>query len=244
MLARVLAMGLCPSVCLRPSIRPSQVGVLSKQLQESGWFLTRMFLSNSPTLRCKEIRVSLKIMILPSRTLPQHSGFRKFRHDRSIVETCYQLSSTKVDAQSVINWTVVGQLSWQYNTKIIQYKICKASCCRGFRGAIPPSSDSRPLVYHSDRQALSTVRFRRAGQLATASTCWRGVAWREAQCMCFAECCCSICWLLSSLYQKSSVWRPAERVVFSAAWRYASAILAVTDASLLQVGVLPKRMQG
>jgi len=104
-------MGLCPSVCLRPSIRPSQVGVLSKQLQESGWFLTRMFLSNSPTLRCKEIRVSLKITILPSRTLPQHSGFRKFRHDRSIVETCYQLSSTKVDAHSVISWTVVGQLS-------------------------------------------------------------------------------------------------------------------------------------
>jgi len=28
-----------------------------------------------------------------------------------IVETCYQLGSRKVDAQSVINWTVVGQLS-------------------------------------------------------------------------------------------------------------------------------------
>ena len=25
--------------------------------------------------------------------------------------TCYQLSSSKVDVQSVINWTVVGQLS-------------------------------------------------------------------------------------------------------------------------------------
>ena len=39
------------------------------------------------------------------------SGFRKFRHGISIVETCYQLSSRKVDAQSVINWAVVGQLS-------------------------------------------------------------------------------------------------------------------------------------
>jgi len=29
---------------------------------------------------------------------------------------------------------------------------------------------SRPLVYHSDRQALSTARFRRASQLATADT--------------------------------------------------------------------------
>ena len=34
-------------------------------------------------------------------------GHRKFRHGISIVETCYQLSSRKVD---VINWTVVGQL--------------------------------------------------------------------------------------------------------------------------------------
>ena len=36
---------------------------------------------------------------------------------------------------------------------------------------IPPISDSRPLVYHSDHHALSTSRFRRAGQLATADTC-------------------------------------------------------------------------
>ena len=38
-------------------------------------------------------------------------GLIKFRHGISIVETCYQLSSRKVDAQSVINWAVVGQLS-------------------------------------------------------------------------------------------------------------------------------------
>ena len=43
-----------------------------------------------------------------------NSGLRKFRHGLSIVETCYRLSSWKVDAQSVINWTVVDQLSWQY----------------------------------------------------------------------------------------------------------------------------------
>jgi len=40
-----------------------------------------------------------------------NSGVRKFRHSISIVETCYQLSSRKVDAQSVTNWAVVGQLS-------------------------------------------------------------------------------------------------------------------------------------
>jgi len=37
--------------------------------------------------------------------------FKKFRHSISIVEACYQLSSRKLDAQSVINWAVVGQLS-------------------------------------------------------------------------------------------------------------------------------------
>ena len=40
-----------------------------------------------------------------------NSGLRKFRHGISIVETCYLLSSRRVDAQSVINWAVVGQLS-------------------------------------------------------------------------------------------------------------------------------------
>jgi len=40
-----------------------------------------------------------------------NSGLRKFRHGTSIVEMCYQLSSRKVDDQSVINWAIVGQLS-------------------------------------------------------------------------------------------------------------------------------------
>ena len=39
------------------------------------------------------------------------SGLRKFRQGISIVEACYQLSSRKMDAQRVINWAVVGQLS-------------------------------------------------------------------------------------------------------------------------------------
>ena len=58
--------------------------------------------------------------------------------------TCYQLSWRKIDAQSKINWSM----------KLM----------------IPPSSDARLLVYHSDRQALSTARFCRAVQLATADT--------------------------------------------------------------------------
>jgi len=39
------------------------------------------------------------------------SGVKKLRHGISIIEACYQLSSRKADAQTVINWTVVGQLS-------------------------------------------------------------------------------------------------------------------------------------
>jgi len=64
---------------------------------------------------------TFKIRVLPSGTLSQTSdnfvpnfGLRKFCFDISIVEKCHRLSSRKVDAQSVTNWAVVGQLSWQY----------------------------------------------------------------------------------------------------------------------------------
>jgi len=75
-----------------------------------------------------------------------NSGFKKFRHGTSIVETCYQLSSTKADAISAMNRTAVGQ-----------------PACN--------TSDAQLLVYNSYRQALSTAQFRRAGLLATADTC-------------------------------------------------------------------------
>jgi len=42
----------------------------------------------------------------------RNSGLRQFRYSTSIVETFFSLSleSTKVVSQSVINWTVVGQI--------------------------------------------------------------------------------------------------------------------------------------
>jgi len=96
-----------------------------------------------------------------------NSGLRKFRHGISIVETCYQLSSRKVDAQSVINWAVVGQLS-DITSELRR---------------------STTVVYRTDRQALSTARFCRTGQLATADTRFRTsrtssfctVAWQLAR---------------------------------------------------------------
>ena len=42
-------------------------------------------------------------------TFVPNSGLRRFCFGMSIVETCYRLSSTMVDAQNVVNWTVVGE---------------------------------------------------------------------------------------------------------------------------------------
>ena len=64
-------------------------------------FLTRRLLSTYPTLRFKEI-------------LELCAELGKSRHAQHCIATCRQLSSTRLDAPSVINWTVVGQLSRQY----------------------------------------------------------------------------------------------------------------------------------
>ena len=60
------------------------------------------FPSTYPTLYYSEIRVSAKIRLLSSGTLLQ--TLSSWHIDR-------RLSSRKVDAQSVVNWTIVGQLS-------------------------------------------------------------------------------------------------------------------------------------
>jgi len=61
-------------------------------------------------------------LVLSARVKKTHSTLQHFTHlknldrssnrSRSIVETLYQLSLRKVDAQSVTTWAVVGQLSW------------------------------------------------------------------------------------------------------------------------------------
>jgi len=61
--------------CVRPSVHssvcPSQVGVLSKRLNESSWFLARELHPTYPKLCYEEIWVPPKIRVLPSGTLPQ-----------------------------------------------------------------------------------------------------------------------------------------------------------------------------
>jgi len=100
----VLAMGLCPSVCHK------------SEFCRNGWTNRAGFWHVSflpPVLHC----VKRKLVYLHKNKGTSHwnfvlkSGLRKFRHGISMVETCYQLSSRKVDAQSVIDWAVVGQLS-------------------------------------------------------------------------------------------------------------------------------------
>jgi len=136
-------MDLCPpvSVCL------SQVGVLSKRLNESSWFLAGELRSTYPTLCYKDIHVASKISVLP---LLQTLDL-KFRHGISIVEACYPLSSRKVDAHSVINWAVVGQLSRQYLRA--------------------PTLDHCSLSHRSSGAVYSTILSR--GPLATADTCFK-----------------------------------------------------------------------
>ena len=59
-----------------------------------------------PTVRYNKMQVSAKISALLAETLSETlSTLKKFRHNKSVVEMCHRLSSTKVDAPSVICWT-------------------------------------------------------------------------------------------------------------------------------------------
>jgi len=92
------------------SVWLSQVGVLTKgtNLLINVIFGTDDSFDQSHTV-LRKFR-SHKNKCTSLRKFFRNSGVQKFRHVISIVE----LSSRKVDAQSVINWTAVGQLSWQY----------------------------------------------------------------------------------------------------------------------------------
>ena len=131
------------SVCL------SQVGVLSKGMFGLISFFARRLLSTSPTLWFKEIQISTKIKVLHSGTFSQAPDFRKFRHCISIVERAINLARER--------WTLRAWSTGPSSVNLIN----NTSELRR----------STTLVYRRDRQALSTARFCRAGQLATAGTC-------------------------------------------------------------------------
>jgi len=107
----VLAMGLCPSVCVRPSIT-SRCSTKMAERIELVFGMRASFHLSYTVLKRKSVISKNKSTSLWNFVL--NSGLRKFRHCISIVEKCYQLSSKNVDAQSVINWAVVDQLSRLY----------------------------------------------------------------------------------------------------------------------------------
>ena len=121
MLAQVLAVALCLS----------QVGVLSKWVNEWSWFLAwELPTSTYLTLCYKEIRVSSKIRVLPSGTLLQTLDL-KFRHSISFVKTL----STKLNKSG-------------------RSKCDKLDRRRSTMLTIPASSDRRLLLYHTIKLCL------------------------------------------------------------------------------------------
>ena len=142
-LARVLAV--CLSVCLSASVCLSQVGVLSKQMDESNWFWrgTSFHLSytvlkgNSSNFRNKG------------------TSFWNFVPESGL----WKILPRHIDCRNVIDLARHGGRSERD----------KRDLRRSAKLTIPPSSDARSIA--GDRQALSTARDCRTGQLATADTC-------------------------------------------------------------------------
>jgi len=93
-------MTLCPSVCVCLSVISRCPVEMDGRIE--------LFLHEGSSVCI--YTVSTKIRELSSRNLCQIADLKNL-FGKSIVETCYRLSSRKLDAQSVINWTVVGQLS-------------------------------------------------------------------------------------------------------------------------------------
>ena len=112
MLARVLAMALYMSVCVRLSVT-SRSSI--ETVEQIGLVLARELLSASPTLCCEKIRLPPKTRVLSCGTLPYTLGLENFttigRSRRNVLSA---LLDKGIDAQTVINWTVVGQLNSQH----------------------------------------------------------------------------------------------------------------------------------
>ena len=129
-LARVQAMALC--LCL--------VSVTSRysveRVERIGLVLAWELLFTFPTLCSKEIQVPSKIRLLPSGTLLQTLDVEDFatacRSSKRVINLAREGGRSERD-----------KLRRRRSAKLI----------------IPPSSDARPLVYRTDRQALSTARF-------------------------------------------------------------------------------------
>ena len=143
-LVRVLAMALCLSVSVT-----SRSSIETAEPIDRARFVAWEPPSTYLILCKKEIRVSPKIRVLPSGTLFQTPDFKKFAW-------AYRSSKRVID------------LARERRTRSESDKLGRR---RSKKLTVPPSSDARPLVYHSNHQTLSTAQFRRACQLVTADSC-------------------------------------------------------------------------
>ena len=97
-----------PWACVRP-YGTSRCSIKTVERIELGFVMLASFHPSYTVLKENSVISKNKGTSLWNFVL--NSGLRKFRHGIPVVETCYQLSSRKVDAQCMINWAVVGQLS-------------------------------------------------------------------------------------------------------------------------------------
>jgi len=134
------------SVCVCLSV--TSRGVLSKWLDGSSWFLARELPSTCHTLCFKEIQVSGKIRYFPLEVFLK-LGFKHFA-------TAYRSSN-------VLPTSSIEKGGRSHRDKSDRRWSTKLTIPR------TPTLD-RCSLSHGDHEALSTARFRRAGQLTTADT--------------------------------------------------------------------------
>jgi len=100
-------------MAMRLSVCMFEVSVLSKLPGGLSWFCMGAIFDLSYTH--KEIQISTKNKGTSLWNLFLNSRLREFFHGTSIAETCCQLTVTKVDAQSMINWTILGHLMSKFH---------------------------------------------------------------------------------------------------------------------------------
>lgn len=102
---------------VRLCVHLPRVGILSKRMDGSSWFLAQRFRSTYPTLCCEEIYVLGKSTHnFPRRLCPKLWTYI-FHRDAMIQFDCYNLYVDNLARQrwmlSKINWNVTHELSWQ-----------------------------------------------------------------------------------------------------------------------------------
>ena len=98
----------CGSVCHK------SVFYLTAEWIELAFDMRASFNLNYTVLKRNSIRVSSNMSVVPSGNLSKTPDLENFALAYQLSKRVLDLALRKVDALCVINWTVVGQPSWQY----------------------------------------------------------------------------------------------------------------------------------